>query len=60
MFSDKCTKKSIEFKNIVDYISSYQATFDKVASLVKAELQIQRETIKIFLQANIVQNLGSK
>lgn len=34
VFSDKCIKKSAELKNIIDYTRSYQAIYDKVASLV--------------------------
>lgn len=60
MFSDRCTKKSVEFKNIVDYISSYKVTYDKIASLVQPKSQIPMEIVKLFLQANMIQNLESE
>lgn len=40
IFSNKYTRKLVEFKNIIDYTGSYQATYNKVASLVKPESRI--------------------
>ena len=54
VFLDGCTKKSAEFKNIVDYTSSYQATHNKIASPVQPESRIWIETVELFLQANMV------
>lgn len=51
-------KKSSEFQNIVSYTSSYQETYDKVASLVKEDSRIHMDTVELLLQANMVRNLG--
>ena len=53
-------KKLVEFENIIDYTSSYQVIYDKVASLVKEDSCINIETIELLLQANIIRNLGPK
>lgn len=58
VFTDGCMRKSEEFENIVNYTSSYQATYDKVASLVKEGSRISMQTIELLLQANMVRNLG--
>lgn len=46
---DSCMRKLAEFKNIIDYTSSYQATYDKVTSLIKPRLRIQMKTIEHYL-----------
>ena len=58
VFTNGCMKKLAEFKNIVDYTSSYQATYDKVASLVRERSRINIKIIELLLQANMVCNLG--
>ena len=49
MFSDECIKKFTEFKNIIDYISSYQAIYNKVVNLVQSESQIRMQSFKLLL-----------
>lgn len=49
IFTDGCIKKSAKFENIVDYTSSSQAIYDKVANLVKKNSRINIETIELHL-----------
>ena len=58
VFTDGCMKKLSEFQNAVSYTSSYQATYDKVASLVKEGSRIHMDSVELLLQANMVRNLG--
>lgn len=58
VFTDGCMRKLSEFQNAVAYTSSYQATYDKVASLVKEGSCIHMDTLELLLQANMVRNLG--
>lgn len=58
VFTDGCMKKLSEFQNAVSYTSSYKATYDKVASLVKEGSRIHMDSVELLLQANMVRNLG--
>ena len=58
--TDGCVQKLSEFKNVVDYTSSYQLTLEKVASLTKEGSHMHAQTAKMMLQANMLQNLGSE
>lgn len=58
--TDGCIRKLSEYKNVVDYTSSYQLTLDKVASLTKIGSHMHLETAEMMLQANMLRNLGSK
>lgn len=42
-------KKLAEFENIIDYISSYQAMYNKVASLIREKSHINIKIIELFL-----------
>lgn len=44
-----CIWKLLEYKNVVDYISSYQMTLNEVVSLTKIGSHIYLETAKIML-----------
>ena len=57
---DGCVQKLSEFKNVVDYTSSYQLTLDKVASLTKEGSHIYAQTAEMMLQANMLRNLDSE
>lgn len=56
--TDGCMKKLPGFKNVIEYISSYQTTYDKVPNLVKEGPRMHMETAEIFSQVNIIRNLG--
>ncbi len=58
--TDGCIKKVSKFKNVVDYISSYQIFLNKIVSLINKGLYIDMEIVKIMLQANILCNLRSE
>lgn len=58
MFIDEYMKKLGKFENIINYISSYQKTYNKMTSLVKKGLYINMQIIELLLQTNIVHNLG--
>ena len=58
--TDGCLQILLEFKNVIDYTSSYQQTLDKVASLTKERSHMHAQTAEMMLQANMFQNLGSK
>lgn len=59
-FIDGCIRKLSEYKNVVDYTSSYQLTLNKMASLTKIGLHIHLKTAKMILQANMLPNFGSE
>lgn len=40
IFTDGSIKKLAEFENIIDHTNNYQATYDKVASLVREKSYI--------------------
>ena len=58
--TDGYVRKLSEFKNVVDYTSSYQLTLDKVASLTKEGSHMHAQMAKMMLQANMLRNLGSE
>lgn len=47
--TDGCVQKLSEFKNVVDYTSSYQLTLDKVASLTKKGSHMHAQTAEMIL-----------
>lgn len=49
VFLDGCMRKSMEFENIINYTSSYQAIYNNMTSLFKLGSRIQMETIEFFL-----------
>lgn len=58
VITDGCMRILSEFQNAVAYTSSYQATYNKVAVLVKEGSCIHMDTVELLLQANMVRNLG--
>lgn len=55
------TSKTIaDFKDVTEYTSSYQAGFDKVASLISETSPYTRESIEAYFQATMLMNIGSE
>lgn len=53
------SRKLSEFKSVIDYTSSYQAVFDKVASFLADSSSYTRSSIKAYFQATMLMNIGS-
>lgn len=53
-------KKLSEFKGVLEYTSSYQAAFDKVAGLLLETFPYTRSSIKAYFQASMLMNIGSE
>lgn len=58
VFSDACTVKLSECKDVVDYTSRYQIVFDKIVSLASEDGWMSRKTIEMTLQGNLLRHLG--
>ena len=58
IFSDTCTVKLSECKDIIDYTNRYQAAFDKITSLTTEDGWMSRKTIEMTLQGNLLRHLS--
>lgn len=54
------TCKLSDFKNVIDYTGSYQATFNKITSLLADSSPYTRASTETYLQAIMLMNIGSK
>ena len=55
---DTTTKKLSDFKNMQEYISYYQAFFDKVVNLLTKTSSYTRKSTEMYFQATILMNIG--
>lgn len=53
------TKKLSDFKNVHEYTSHYQASFDKVASLLNDNSSYTRKSTEMYFQATMLMNIGT-
>lgn len=58
IFADACNMKLSECKDVLDYASHYQVTFDKLASLTSEDVWMSRQTIEMTLQGSLLRYLG--
>lgn len=54
------SRKLSEFKSVTEYTSSYQAAFDKVASLLADSSLYTRNSTEAYFQATMLMNIGSE
>lgn len=54
------TNKLLDFKDLHKYTSSYQVAFDKVVGLLIEKSYYTRKYTKIYFQAIMLINIGSK
>ena len=54
------TKKLSDFKNVHEYTSYYQASFDKVVGLLKDTSSYTRQSTKMYFQATMLINIGTE
>lgn len=54
------SRKLSEFKSVAEYTSSYQAAFDKVASLLADSSPYTRNSTEAYFQATMLMNIGSE
>lgn len=55
---DNTTKKLSDFKNVHKYTSHYQASFDKVISLLMETSSYTRKSTEMYFQATMLMNIG--
>lgn len=55
---DACNVKLSDCKDVVDYTSRYQVTFDKLLSLINKESWMSRKSVEMTLQGSLLRNLG--
>lgn len=53
------TKKLLDFKNIHEYTSHYQASFDKIASFLNDKFSYTCKSIEMFFSATMLMNIGT-
>lgn len=58
VFSDACTIKLSECKDVLECTSRYQIAFDKITSLITENSWMSRKTIEMALQGNLLRHLG--
>ena len=58
VFSDACTIKLSECKDVFEYLSRYQIAIDKITSLIIENGWMSRKTVEITLQGNLLWHLG--
>lgn len=54
------SQKLLKFKSVVDYTSSYQTVFDKVASLLADFSSYTQSSIEAYFQTTMLMNIRSK
>lgn len=58
IFSDACTVKLSECKDVISYTSRYQVAFDKIVSLSTEGGWMSQKTVEMTLQGNLLRDLG--
>lgn len=53
-------KKMSDFKDVVDYTSSYQAAFDKITSLLKDDSNLTIKSVEMLLQGAMLMNISKE
>ena len=59
LIHDATTKKLSDFKNVHEYTSHYQASFDKVSSLLTETSAYIRKSTETYFQATMLMNIGA-
>lgn len=55
IFSDTCNVKLSDYRNIIDYISCYQITYNKIFNYIRENLtKILKKTVKLILEKNLL------
>ncbi len=54
VFSDACTIKLSECKDVLEYTSRYQIAFDKITSLITENGCMSQKTVEMTLQGNLL------
>ncbi len=58
VFSDTCTIKLWECKDVLEYTSRYQIAFDKITSMITENGWMSQKTVEMTLQGNLPRHLG--
>lgn len=58
IFMDACSVRLSDCKDIIDYTSRYQITFDKILSLTNEDSWMSKKTIEMTLQGSLLRHLG--
>ena len=58
IFCKACNVKLLDCKDVMDYTGRYQATFDKIQSLIGLNFWMSKKTVEMALQGSLLRHLS--